>query len=491
MVRVLFVTSETHPLIKTGGLADVSGALPPALRSLRCDVRLLMPAYPAALSQLKKPVTIDQFYLPGIAGQIKIIEGILPGTRITVWLVDYPAAFDREGNPYLEPSGSPWPDNAERFAVLCKVACALALNQLDVNWTANVVHCNDWQTGLIPALLHTHTKRPACIFTIHNLSYQGLFPFSTFSALGLSSTLWSHSSLEFHGQMSFIKGGLVYADRITTVSPQYADEIKTNEFGCGLEGLLKYRSSVLTGIVNGIDHKVWNPAKDKLIVQPFDLEHLRGKSANRQALQKRFNLAISQDLLLIGFIGRIVDQKGIDLILGIVDRLAKLPVQLVILGSGDPSYENALLKYAEKYSSHISVVIGYDEALAHLIEAGADAFLMPSKFEPCGLNQLYSLRYGTLPIVHRVGGLADTVIDISKKTLSAKIATGIVFNKPTSTALFSAIERTLELYKKPRKWRSVMRTAMAKQFNWRNSAKQYIKLYKAAISDRTGLKVKT
>jgi starch synthase len=485
MTKVLYVASEAYPLMKTGGLADVAGSLPVALKSLRCDVRLLIPAYPDALSKLKNSSSISTISLPGLPGQVNLIEAQLPDSRLKVWLVDYPAAFERPGNPYLDNHGNPWPDNAERFSLLCKVAHSISIDQANLNWQPDIVHCNDWQTGLIAPLLHDHPSRPATIFTIHNLAYQGLFSRDLFLALGLAETFWTFTALEFHGQLSFIKGGLNFADRISTVSPRYAAEIQTPEFGCGLDGLLRYRSKTLTGIINGIDNTIWNPATDKYIEKNYDRDDLKSKAINRQALQKIFNLAISSEPLLIGFIGRLVDQKGIDIILDSIDSLVKLPIQLVILGTGKSTYENALIKSAKKYSSHISVVIDYDEALAHKIEAGADAFLMPSKFEPCGLNQLYSLKYGTLPIVHQVGGLADTVTDISKKNLAAKIATGITIKDLNCAQLFMAVERTLSLYNKPRSWKNVMRTAMAQEYDWQTSAKQYIKLYREAIAART------
>lgn len=488
MTKVLYIASEAYPLIKTGGLADVAGSLPVALKSLRCDVRLLIPAYPQALSKLKNSSSISKIFLPGLPGEINLIESQLPGSQLKVWLVDYPAAFARPGNPYSDKHGNPWPDNAERFSLLCRVAYYIAVDQANLNWQPDIVHCNDWQTGLIAPLLDDHPSRPASIFTIHNLAYQGLFSRETFLALGLKNSLWTHTALEFHSQLSFIKGGLNFADRISTVSPRYAAEIQTTEFGCGLEGLLQYRSHALTGIINGIDNTLWNPATDQYIEKNYSSDDLSSKAINRQALQKIFNLAISNEPLLIGFIGRLVEQKGINIILDSIDTLVKLPIQLVILGTGKSTYENALIKFAKKYSSHISVVIDYDEALAHKIEAGADAFLMPSKFEPCGLNQLYSLKYGTLPIVHQVGGLADTVTDINKKNLATKTATGIIMKEVNCAQLLLAVERTLALYHKPRSWKNVMRTAMAQKYDWQSSGKQYVKLYREAIAARKAAK---
>ena len=370
---------------------------------------------------------------------------------------------------------------------MARAAQRVALNQAGLNWQPDVVHCNDWQTGLLPALLHSESPRPATLFTIHNLAYQGLFPEETFNALALDSALWSPTALEFYGQLSFIKGGLVFADRITTVSPNYAQEIQTPEFGCGLQGLLRYRANVLSGIVNGIDQSVWNPQTDPLIAHNYTAEQMHYKTDNKNQLQKRFKLPVSTDHMLIGFIGRLVEQKGIDLIEKIIPRLVELPIQLVILGSGEKRFESALQKAAAKYPKQVAVVIGYDEALAHQIEAGVDAFLMPSRFEPCGLNQLYSLRYGTLPIVHNVGGLADSVKDATQGNINQKQATGVVFYEPTEQALFDAIQRAYQLYNNPQLWTDIITTGMRQQFSWEASANAYIKLYQAAIEARRSI----
>ena len=487
MSKILYLTSEAIPLIKTGGLADVSGALPIALNTLGNEVYLMLPAYPQAKKTIKNPATVAQIYIPGLPGAVDLIQGKLPNAQVNVLLVDYAPAFSRPGNPYLDADGEPWADNAERFALLARAAQRVALNQAGLNWQPDVVHCNDWQTGLLPALLHSESPRPATLFTIHNLAYQGLFPEETFNALALDSALWSPTALEFYGQLSFIKGGLVFADRITTVSPNYAQEIQTPEFGCGLQGLLRYRANVLSGIVNGIDQSVWNPQTDPLIAHNYTAEQMHYKTDNKNQLQKRFKLPVSTDHMLIGFIGRLVEQKGIDLIEKIIPRLVELPIQLVILGSGEKRFESALQKAAAKYPKQVAVVIGYDEALAHQIEAGVDAFLMPSRFEPCGLNQLYSLRYGTLPIVHNVGGLADSVKDATQGNINQKQATGVVFYEPTEQALFDAIQRAYQLYNNPQLWTDIITTGMRQQFSWEASANAYIKLYQAAIEARRSI----
>ncbi len=487
MIKVLFATSEAHPLIKTGGLADVSGALPIALKELKCDLRIILPAYPQVLRKLGKTKIIGQIYIPGIVGKIALREGKLPHSNIKVLAVDYAAAFNRGGSPYLDAEGKPWQDNAERFALFSKAVCKVALNQANISWQPEIVHCNDWQTGLVPAILRL--SQPAqilgpyipSVFTIHNLAYQGLFPRETFVALSLPTELWSYSALEFHNQMSLIKGGLVFADRISTVSPQYAKEIQDKKFGYGLEGLLKHRRSQLVGILNGIDTNIWNPATDSLIEANYDIENIKNKSLNKLYLQKHFGLTQTNDLLF-GFIGRLVEQKGIDLIIQLIPQLKQLSAQLVILGSGEKVFETQLKQLATKYSDVFKVKIGYDEALAHKIEAGIDAFLMPSKFEPCGLNQMYSLRYGSIPVVTNVGGLFDSVVNVNKETLKSNTATGFVFDEPNTETFLKTVQRVMDLYKKPEQWASVVKTGMNQRFDWQNSAQQYLNLYQSALN---------
>lgn len=481
MPKVLFVTSEAAPLIKTGGLADVSGGLPLALKKLRCSVHLMLPAYPEAVERTDDLKPLCSVHIPGIPGMVKLLQGTLPETKLPVWLVDYEPAFGRKGNPYLHPDGHDWPDNAERFALLAKTAVAVAQGRAGLRWRPEIVHCNDWQTGLVPALLSTEAVHPPTIFTIHNLAYQGIFPASTFQTLGLPAGLWSPDGLEFHEQMSFIKGGLAYADSITTVSPNYAGEILTPQFGCGLEGLLQHRSADLTGILNGVDDTQWDPLHDSHIAQSYNARSFAKKVVNKQLLQQTFGLPENNQALLLGSIGRLVEQKGIDLLLDIIKPLTKLPVQLVLLGSGDSRFEKALQKTARKYADKIAVHIGYDEALAHQIEAGADAFLMPSRFEPCGLNQLYSLRYGTLPIVHAVGGLRDTVTDATEANLSSGAATGFCFSEAKPAAFLEAIERAIALFSQPPQWQKVAQTGMRQSFNWKESARLYSALYQSLL----------
>ncbi|MCX8048949.1 MAG: glycogen synthase GlgA [Methylohalobius sp.] len=481
-MRILFVISELYPLVKTGGLADVGASLPKALKELDQDVRVLLPAYPSVKSRCPNLKPVAELRL--MDRPATLLEAVVPDTDIPLWLVDAPHWFERPGNPYLGPDGSPWPDNAERFGALCWAGFHLALNQVGLNWQPHIVHCNDWQTGLVPALLALETNRPATLFTIHNLAYQGIFPAQTFTRLKLPKALWHVEGLEFHGQLSFIKGGLMYADKISTVSPTYAKEIQTPSFGCGLEGVLKARSQHLAGVLNGIDTDKWNPATDPWIAQTYDLKALSGKQTNKQALAEHLNLPLRAESPLLAFIGRLVAQKGIDLILQALPYLIRYPFQFVFLGSGERDFEQGLLYWARRYPGQVAVHLGYDEALAHLVEAGADLFLMPSRFEPCGLNQMYSQRYGTVPIVHRTGGLADTVVDATPDRLANRAATGVSFEHPSVGALLEAVKRAWLLYSQPSLWHSLQQTGMLRDFSWRRSAAEYCWLYQQALAER-------
>jgi starch synthase len=483
MRKILFVTSEAHPLMKTGGLGDVCGGLPQALHALGEDVRLLLPGYRDTLQQAGRLKKVAQLSLPPLTQLVTLLEGRLPGTRVKVWLIDFPPAYDRPGNPYLNALGHPWHDNAARFALLARVAVAIARNAAGLAWSPEVVHAHDWQAGLVPALLAEDVIRPATVFTIHNLAYQGLFPYETFLSLHLPASLWSLHALEFHGQMAFIKGGIAFADRVTTVSPTYAREIQTPEHGYGLDGLLRYRAARLSGILNGIDARAWNPAHDPHLASPYNARRLADKLPNKTALQREFGLRVDADVAVFGMVSRMVQQKGVDLLLDAMPALMQLPLQIVVLGSGEAQYEQALREQARRYPDRLAVLAGYDEALAHRIQAGADLFLMPSRFEPCGLSQLYSLRYGTVPIVRRAGGLADTVVDASTENIAAGTATGIVFDEATAEALTVSIRRALALSQERRTWKQIQLTGMRQDFSWRHSAAEYLRLYETAIGD--------
>ena len=374
MKKILFASSEAHPLIKTGGLADVAGSLPLALAELEQDVRLIMPNYHAIRNcepgRYVCTVRVNN-------SDVNILETKLPDSEVTVWLVDYAPLFNIPGNPYLDENGSPWANIGDRFALFCRIVTEVAMNRAYLNWQPDIVHCNDWQTALVPALLSLETHKPATVFTIHNMAYQGLFPSSAFAMLNLPGQLWHPGGLEYHGMLSFIKGGLVFADRITTVSPNYALEIQTPEFGYGLEGLLGHKQHILSGIINGIDIHVWNPANDALIAQTYDAKHLDGKAKNKAVLQEQFFQTAQPEVPLLGLIGRLVEQKGIDLVLSCLPELMRMPLQIVLLGSGDKSIELKLLDFARLYPEKIAITLGYNEPLAHQIEAGADIFLMP------------------------------------------------------------------------------------------------------------------
>jgi starch synthase len=476
-MKVLFVASEAHPLVKTGGLGDVCGSLPAALQSLGVDVRLLLPGYHDALRALGDIRHVARLAVPPLTHPVRLLEGILPDTAVTVWLVDFPPAYDRPGNPYHDAHGGAWPDNAARFALLARVAVAIAERRAGLSWQPDVVHCHDWQSGLVPALLSLEPARPSTVFTIHNLAYQGRFAADMLGALALPYSFWSPEGLEFYGELSFMKGGLVYADRITTVSPTYAREIQTPEFGEGLDGLLRHRAARLTGILNGIDDAIWNPARDPHLAARFSAGKPAGKQRNKAALQKRFGLPVKSGIPLIGMVGRLAHQKGVDLFLAALPQLMEHDLQFAILGSGDGTLQTALRDAAVTYRERLAVHIGYDEPTAHCIEGGADLFLMPSRFEPCGLNQLYSLRYGTVPIVRRVGGLADTVVDATPENIAAGTATGISFAGAEPRELVAAVERGLALYHKPATWKKVMAAAMSQDFSWRHSAAEYRRLY--------------
>ncbi|WP_305906789.1 glycogen synthase GlgA [Methylomarinum sp. Ch1-1] len=499
MKKILFVTSEAHPLIKTGGLADVAGSLPKALAKLGQgpiidattetesepatehgqDIRLIMPNY-QDIQHVEKPRYICTLRVDN--RDVNILETHLPDSDVIAWLVDYRPFFDYPGNPYVDDHGNPWHNIAERFALFCRLATEVAMNRAHLDWTPDIVHCNDWQSGLVPALLSLESKAPATVFTIHNMAYQGVFPGAIFSALNLPGQLWHPDGLEYHGMLSFIKGGLVYSDRITTVSPTYAQEIQTPEFGYGLEGLLSHRHTILSGILNGMDLEQWDPSSDEHIVSNYTARTIKQKLPNKTALQQRMSLPVDENIPVFGLISRLVEQKGIDLVLACLPHLVKQPLQIVLLGSGDKSIELKVKNFAHLYPDKIAVTIGYDEQLAHQIEAGADIFLMPSRFEPCGLNQMYSQRYGTIPIVRKTGGLADTIEDALPHSIAAGSATGISFNDASAGALLEAIKRAQILFENKQAWRKIQQSAMKKDFSWENSANQYLALYDA-ISD--------
>jgi starch synthase len=483
-IKILFVASEAYPLVKTGGLGDVLYSLPHALHDRGADIRLLLPGYRALLRQLDQVRILGWLDVRGADGIVsaRILETRHPDYDFPLWVVDCPQLFDRPGNPYVNASGQDWPDNAERFAVFARVAAQLAQDRLDLGWQPDVVHTHDWQTGLVGAFLADQPLRPKTVFTIHNLAYGGYFSHSDFVRLQLPSHWWTHEGAEFHGGFSMLKAGIVFADAVTTVSPTYAAEICTPAFGYGLDGLLLSRQYKLHGILNGIDTRVWNPSTDPHLPAHYSAGRIQpGKRRNKQALLERFLPHVDDAAMqapLLGLVGRLVEQKGVDWVLAAMPvLLVETDVCFVLLGSGQAAYEQKLTRLARQYPQRVMVEIGYDEPLAHLIEAGADMFLMPSRFEPCGLNQMYSLRYGTPPVVFRTGGLADTVVDANAATLDDGSATGFVFDTPDVAALLDAVHRALDLYRQPAQWRRLQQTGMRQSFGWSESADHYLALY--------------
>ncbi len=481
---ILFVASEAYPLVKTGGLGDVLHSLPHAVRAQGADVRLLLPGYRALLRQLHEVRFLGWLDVRGTHGMlgVRILETRHPDFAFPLWVVDCPPLFDRAGNPYVNASGHDWPDNAERFVVFSRVAAQLAMDVLALGWKPDVVHAHDWQTGLVAAFLAGLPERPKTVFTIHNLAYSGFFSHADFIRLHLPAHWWSLEGVEFHGGMSLLKAGIVFADVITTVSPTYAAEICTPAFGCGLDGLLQSRRYKLHGILNGIDEVAWDPHTDAHLPARYSPGRIQpGKRRNKRALLERFLPQVDDAALsapLLGLVGRLVEQKGIDWVLAVLPiLLVETDLRLVLLGSGQANFEQALMKLARQHPDRVFVEIGYDEPLAHLIEAGADLFLMPSRFEPCGLNQMYSLRYGTPPIVYRTGGLADTVVDVDAAASASISPNGFVFDTPDPTALLGAIRRALALYRQPAAWRRLQQAGMRQSFDWADSAARYLALY--------------
>ena len=482
--KILFVASEAYPLVKTGGLGDVVYSLPHALHARGADIRLVLPGYRALLRQLEQVRIIGWLDVRGAEGIVsaRILETRHSDFAFPLWIVDCPPLFDRAGNPYVNASGLDWPDNAERFTVFARVAALLAQDALDIGWQPHVVHAHDWQTGLVAAFLADQPLRPKTVFTIHNLAYGGHFSHTDFVRLQLPGPWWTPEGVEFHGGFSMLKAGIVYADAVTTVSPTYAAEICTPEFGYGLDGLLLSRQDKLHGILNGIDTRLWNPSTDPHLPAHYSMSRiLPGKRRNKQALLERFLPQAddaSMQAPLLGLIGRLVEQKGIDWVLAAIPvLLAETDARFVLLGSGQTLYEQKLMRLARQYPDRVFVEIGYDEPLAHLIEAGADMFMMPSRFEPCGLNQMYSLRYGTPPIVYKTGGLADTVIDAHAATLEDSSANGFVFERPDVADFVAAIRRAIDLYRLPTQWRRLQQTGMRQSFEWSDSADHYLALY--------------
>ena len=481
-IRALHVASELYPLLKTGGLADVAGALPSALIELGADARVLLPGFPSVVAGLADLRPVAQLGRRFDSPNVTLEQGTLPANGLVVYVIRADSLYNRPGNPYLDAEHVPYGDNAQRFALLGWVAAQLA-QHLDPEWAPQIVHAHDWHAGLAPAYLRAAERQHGrafarSVFTVHNLAYQGVFPAHLFGQLGLPADFFHMQGIEFYGQMSFLKAGLFYSNRITTVSPTYAREIQTLAQGGGLDGLLRNRSHDLSGILNGVDYTVWNPATDTLLPEHYTSTLLSGKHACKAALQKRFGLAGKSDALLFGVVSRLTEQKGLDLLLAALPEIVRRGGQLVVFGTGDAALEKGLQRVAHSHPDSVAVELGFDESLAHAIIAGSDVVAVPSRFEPCGLTQLYALAYGSLPLVHRVGGLADTVVDASLENLADDLATGFVFERFEPDALGAAIRRAFALHARSTEWRATQRRAMRQDFGWGASAQRYLALYR-------------
>ncbi|HEX4130898.1 MAG TPA: glycogen synthase GlgA [Pirellulales bacterium] len=487
-MKILLAASEAVPFAKTGGLADVAGALPIELAKLGHEPVLFIPAYRRALES-GQPVeaTGQEFTIAIGSKRVRgcLLRSVLPGSDVPVYLVRHDEYFDR---PELYGiNGSDFIDNCERYTFFCR-AVLESIRLLELN--TQIVHANDWQTGLLPAFLKTEYRgvpgyeQIASLFTIHNLAYQGQFWHWDMLLTGLDWKYFNWHQMEFFGKLNLMKTGLVFTDWISTVSPRYAEEIQSAPLGSGLEGVLQQRRDVLSGIINGVDYSIWNPANDPHIAQQYDVNTFEtGKAVCKAALQREFGLPVEPRTPLLGFVGRLAEQKGIDLVVKVMqDWLRSSPAQWVLLGTGDPAYHQALTTLADRYPQKVSLRLAYSDVLAHRIEAGADVFLMPSRFEPCGLNQLYSLKYGTVPLVRATGGLADTVTDVTRESLEAGTATGFSFREYSPLALGETLARVCQTFDIPSVWSKIVRTGMSQDWSWTRSARDYTTLYQRMLS---------
>lgn len=485
-LRILIATSEAVPFSKTGGLADVTTALAQALAKKGAEVSLFVPLHRLPSKDLPK------IHDSGLQIQVPVGDRTIPASikwaslgQAKVFFVDCPDYFDRDG--LYGAAGHDYGDNSARFAFFSR-AVLVAARQMVLR--PHVIHCNDWQTGLIPALLRAEYRgtpgfeRTGCVFTIHNLAYQGRFWSEDMNLTGLDWSYFNFEQMEFHGELNLLKTGITLCDRITTVSPTYAQEIQTPEFGNGLDEVLQHHKSKLSGILNGIDRDVWNPATDSLISDNYDVNSVHeNKPKCKRVLQETFDLPQRSDIPLVGMVSRMSTQKGFDIIAESAERFLQHDLQLCVLGTGDPSCEDMMRHLARQHPEKVSVRVQFDETLAHRIEAGSDIFLMPSRYEPCGLNQMYSLTYGTVPLVRATGGLADSVVDTTTATLANKTATGFSFEEYTADALAETFDRAIQLFGDKPAWQQVIETGMHQDWSWDQSAAKYEAVYRQAMND--------
>jgi len=475
-MKVLFAASEIHPLIKTGGLADVAGALPVSLRQAGQDVRLIMPAYQGILEKLAPVQAKTNLGDPFGIGDIILLETLIPASDTPIWLVQCQSLFERSGSPYLDQYSKDYADNHIRFAVFSWVTALLASQGNLLGWQADILHLNDWQTGLAAAYLKSwKTQHIPIVSTVHNLRYNGSFPMSLYPDVRLSNELLDLHGLEFYGQFSTLKAALVYSDAITTVSPTYANEILTPEYGDGLDGTLRAHQHKLHGILNGVDYNEWSPEIDNNIAQKYDINNLDLKDENKKALLIENGLSPDLSKPIFGVVSRLTEQKGLDLILEAIPSVIINGARLILLGSGDPNLEQAFLQLEKDYPEQVAVRIGYDEAYSHKLQAGVDCLLIPSRFEPCGLTQLYALKYGTLPLVRKTGGLADTVFE------TGDAANGFVFERADTQSLIGTLHRAMDCFNHSQAWRQRQINGMKYDFSWQKTTDTWLNLYQSLL----------
>lgn len=484
-MKVLFASSEVFPLIKTGGLADVSGSLPNALQGLGVDIQILMPGYSAVLSQLSGLKNVGKLHHLPYIGDAELLQGVIKDTQIKVLAIQSAGLYEREGGPYVDAQGREWQDNAIRFGVLSKAAAILASQRSPISdWQPDIVHCNDWQTGLTPAYMKlTEHSRAKSIISLHNMAFQGCYAPHWVESLGLPSHGFSIEGFEYHGQLSFLKAGIFYADAISTVSPRYAKEIQTAAFGFGLEGLLSKRGDEIKGILNGIETEEWNPEIDQYLDHHYCSRNLAGKQQVKAALQAQLGLQIDANAPLLGVVSRLTHQKGLDMLIPHLQLLLDQGCQFALLGGGELEMETAFKQIATQNPGKVSVNIGYNEPLSHKIMAGSDIFIMPSRFEPCGLNQLYGLAYGTPPVVNATGGLADSIVDSNPAHIANRTANGFVMVEASSEGLLACVQRAITMCREDKPtWQQIQTTGMSQDLSWNKSARAYLELYQTLMS---------